>query len=615
MIDSRVFPLRVGRFVGSLCVLLMASSALAIPGWLTDFDAAISRAQNEGKPLIVDFGAPSCPACRQLERETLSDSSVQQQLASFVRVYVNGNEKTQLRERFGVQYYPTLVFMSPSGKVLHREVGFIDSNQLNAAVSRVVALVRPSQNKGLAAGVQSGSLKQLSTSLPKESSANKPSVAQNKTVSHGKGVNLYDMVAARQVAARPPVTIAPAVAKGESVRLQFAANAGVEAGRSAFKNESGLGGADATGRQLAQALPVPKSIETPAPLLNVPSTPTQSLGEQESTEQPTATPAATASVSAEAEKSSKELPESVKKLQQIGSPSKASSPAIQQSEQKVSEARAKPTQAPSATKTTESSSKVTAERPSSASSPKPSVKPQTDTAAKPPESTPRDTRSKDEAAAKSAHKKTSPEDIERWFQDAETKLLSGYKKEAQAMYAKVVNSDPTNISGKSDLAFIKMVALMVDRDDDMLRKKAYEKIREFLARYPNSPYRDYYTVVRATLAADLGNYAEAHALLDRFPEEFPNSRYEELARTVWQSLPTKFDKPATKPTDSAKSRSATSSQKSTAGSKSSSAAKPSSTKASSQKGTSKTSDLGSKKSSSAKPQNSSAKTSKSSSSR
>lgn len=609
----------VGRFVVSLCVLLIASSALAIPGWMTDFEAAISRARNEGKPLIVDFGAPSCPACRQLERETLSDSSVQQQLASFVRVYVNGNEKTQLREQFGVQYYPTLVFMSPSGKVLHREVGFVDSNQLNAAVSRVVANVRATETKALVAGAKNGSPRQQSAGDSSGKNGMKSSlVAQGKTGVQTKGANLYDMVAARQAAARPAVALAPAVAEGESVRVEFAANAASEAGKSGFKNESGLGGAEGTSRQLAQALPVPKSIETPAPLLNVPSTSTPSLAEQKTTEKPAATPAATpagtASTSAEPEKSSKELPESVKKLQQMGSSTKASSPATQQSEQKVSETPAKPTQTPSSAKTAESS-KAPAERPSSASSRKPSTKPQAETAAKPSESATRDTVSKDEAAAKSAQKKTTPEDIERWFQDAESKLLSGYKKEAQAMYAKVVNSDPTNMSGKSDLAFIKMVALMVDRDDDLLRKKAYDKIREFLARYPNSPYRDYYTVVRATLAADLGNYAEAHALLDRFPEEFPNSRYEELARTVWQSLPTKFDKPATKPTESAKSRSASSSQKSTAGSKSSSAAKPSSTKASSQKGTSKATDSGAKKSSSSKPQDSAAKTSKSSSSR
>lgn len=143
----------------------------------------------------------------------------------------------------------------------------------------------------------------------------------------------------------------------------------------------------------------------------------------------------------------------------------------------------------------------------------------------------------DSAAAKPESEVPSGEDVQRWMKIGDEKLVAGYKKEAHAQYAKIVERDPKNTSGQTDLAFIKMVALMVDRDEEALRKQAYDKIKEFEARFPNSTNKDYYTVIRAMFAADMGRYTEAHSLLDDFPTRFPNSRYIEMAHETWQELP------------------------------------------------------------------------------
>lgn len=131
----------------------------------------------------------------------------------------------------------------------------------------------------------------------------------------------------------------------------------------------------------------------------------------------------------------------------------------------------------------------------------------------------------------------SSDDIQRWMKDANSKQKADHKREARAMYAKIVEADPSNQFGQSDLAYIKMVALMVDRNDDNLRKQAYEKIKEFLVRFPESKYRDYYTVIRAILAADLDKFDEAHSLLDNFTRKYPNSQFADLANSTWEDLP------------------------------------------------------------------------------
>lgn len=190
----------------------------------------------------------------------------------------------------------------------------------------------------------------------------------------------------------------------------------------------------------------------------------------------------------------------------------------------------------------------------------------------------------------------SKADLARWMKDADTKLVDGRKKEARAMFSKVVENDPKNISGTADMAFIKMVSLIVDKDSDLQRREAYNKIRQFEARYPESAHKDYYTLIRAILAVDLGEINEAHRLLGPYPDRFPDSKYLKLALKTWKELPpakkeketaTKSGSSSTK-SGSSTSKSGSKSPNSSSSSKSSKSSADSSSKSSS-KSTSKTS--------------------------
>src|SRR5690606_34177235 len=160
-----------------------------------------------------------------------------------------------------------------------------------------------------------------------------------------------------------------------------------------------------------------------------------------------------------------------------------------------------------------------------------------------------------DSASKSSEKKEADEDAEkssegatrsdivRWMKDADTKLVEAHKsgnvqrkREARAMYNKVVEKDPENKFGRSDMAFIKMVSLIVDRDSDLLRRQAYTRIKEFEDRFPKSDHKDYYTLIRAILAADLGESTEVRKLLADYPERFPESKYTDMAKDTLKSV-------------------------------------------------------------------------------
>lgn len=492
--------------VGAMVLFGAPLNGWALPGWLTSYKAGLAQAQREGRPLIIDFGSATCPACRMLESRTLRDERVQGELDNFVRVYIDGNEQVSLRESFGVQYYPTVVYLSPEGKVLKRHVGYVGPDEMLQVLRTVANNVQKTSKDRAIAG---SSVQKI---VPEAPAHAQPGKGPNKGIG-----NLYESVAAsgaKQDAIQKgrEVAVVPAVRAEQNTRIDLV-------GREA--NGARWAGGGGEEKVVAQALPMPKNIETPAPLVNIKPETTPEAPKA------TATPVSTAPP-AQGAKSA--LPESIKKLQ-------SQSPRVPKTES----TREEPPPLPSAS----AEGKVAAKAPSE--------KTQTGTASTKasPKHAPAQAIKEESAAeekkaptesAKAASKsrgsgEVTAKDIEEWFADAESKLVAGYKKEARAMYAKIVERDPSNKFGKSDLAFIKMVALMVDREDDQLRRAAHAKIKEFLKRFPESANKDYYTVVRAILAADLGDYAEAHALLDRFPEEFPNSRYQDLARAVWEELP------------------------------------------------------------------------------
>jgi len=83
--------------------------------WLFDQDEALSRAQAENKPIVINFYTDVCPACRTMDAMTFANSTVGALLNdNFICLKSNAG-KTDLQSGYVIGLVPTTVFNVPYG--------------------------------------------------------------------------------------------------------------------------------------------------------------------------------------------------------------------------------------------------------------------------------------------------------------------------------------------------------------------------------------------------------------------------------------------------------------------------------------------------------------------
>ncbi len=114
----------VALLVGAIAYSAGAADARTRKGsalaWLHDEPAALALARAEKRPLLVDFWAEWCVACKELDKHVWSDPRVQAKAARFVALKLDGTADDApfqaLVAKYGVQGMPTVVFVDDGGR-------------------------------------------------------------------------------------------------------------------------------------------------------------------------------------------------------------------------------------------------------------------------------------------------------------------------------------------------------------------------------------------------------------------------------------------------------------------------------------------------------------------
>ncbi len=103
-----------------------------------DLDAATRLAAEKNTLVFVEFYTDWCSWCRRLESETLSEKNVREELGQFVTIRLNAEtDGAQAAKRLGVESYPTMVFLDPSGTEVERIMGYLPPEKFIEEVRRI----------------------------------------------------------------------------------------------------------------------------------------------------------------------------------------------------------------------------------------------------------------------------------------------------------------------------------------------------------------------------------------------------------------------------------------------------------------------------------------------
>jgi thiol:disulfide interchange protein DsbD len=112
-------------------------------GTADPFNALLDKAKASCKPVMIDFFAEWCAACKELDKHTYTSPKVVAETGRFIAIKVDGTNDHEvldkLYERFGVQGLPTVAFVDARGAVLQnpKVTGFLPPEEFLAEMKKV----------------------------------------------------------------------------------------------------------------------------------------------------------------------------------------------------------------------------------------------------------------------------------------------------------------------------------------------------------------------------------------------------------------------------------------------------------------------------------------------
>jgi thioredoxin-related protein len=127
------------RILACSAALILAASVAHAADWTEDYASGVAKAKKEHKLVLLDFtGSDWCVWCQRTDKEVFETQKFKDfadQNLVLVRLdFPNSKPQTDalkaqnvgLRDKFGVEGYPTLVVLDGKGKVVFSQIGYKD---------------------------------------------------------------------------------------------------------------------------------------------------------------------------------------------------------------------------------------------------------------------------------------------------------------------------------------------------------------------------------------------------------------------------------------------------------------------------------------------------------
>ncbi|HEY3594307.1 MAG TPA: thioredoxin family protein, partial [Polyangiaceae bacterium] len=120
----------VASVAGAFLILAWIEAPRATLTWEASESAARTRAETEHRPMLVDFTAEWCGACKELARITFADPKVMVEANRFVAVRVDATNDEDasvdaIKDHYGVVGLPTVIVLGSDGRERTRLTEFM----------------------------------------------------------------------------------------------------------------------------------------------------------------------------------------------------------------------------------------------------------------------------------------------------------------------------------------------------------------------------------------------------------------------------------------------------------------------------------------------------------
>ena len=137
---------------------LANTTAVVVPVFHPSFQAASAAAAADQSLVLLVFSAEWCGPCKLLKSKTLSAPEFLRQENPLHIADVDIDAKPKMAGDFAVEAVPTLVLLTPDGKIISRQTGFMEPADLLAWLTTGRARAAAGQWEGTAPGAQFGEL-------------------------------------------------------------------------------------------------------------------------------------------------------------------------------------------------------------------------------------------------------------------------------------------------------------------------------------------------------------------------------------------------------------------------------------------------------------------------
>src|ERR1017187_2276543 len=150
------FPMRFVALLllGFILTATAAETPVVQPVFHSSFQSASDAAAADQSLVLLIFGAEWCGPCKLLEKKTLAAPELLHQENALHVAHVDIDADKKMASDFGIEAVPTLILLTPDGKIISRQTGFMEAADLLAWLKTGRARAAAGQWEGTAPGAQ-----------------------------------------------------------------------------------------------------------------------------------------------------------------------------------------------------------------------------------------------------------------------------------------------------------------------------------------------------------------------------------------------------------------------------------------------------------------------------